>query len=289
MTNWREESRNHLIARIGHLSRLNRHEQAIAEIARLLAREPDNPKAHVDLAYSHWQLGNGKEAINAVRGAIRCDPEFADAHVVLSMFLERQGALDAALWHARIAARLDPKGASSLYQLSRCQAMSGEAESALKTAQLLVQTAPNECIAHDAAGFAAIHLRRWSDAETSYREALARDPNHPVAFHNLALLHRLRRKHKQAIELLHAGLRAHPDNGMLRRALYRMVDEWISRRSWFGLGHTVYRHVSPEVRAFYRAERKRVPLPLRIRSSVALVIAVLFLGGLVVLMKALGA
>jgi hypothetical protein len=104
--------------------------------------------------------GPGKELrVDAARMAIEVDPEHWFGHALLARAL-RSGPGDGQRW----------------------ESVWPSYQAALRAREL----APDNAGAHFAVGLAAVAMRRSSEAEEAYRAALALDPQHVQARHNLA-------------------------------------------------------------------------------------------------------
>ena len=261
--------------RVQHLFDLNRYPEAISELGRLLASDPDDPDTLFQMAFARLQNGDMEEAEKAARQSIAADPEHPGGYGILSRIAEKHYYFDDALKLAETAARLNPDSEFALYRLAQCQSQCGQPKKAFATGKGLVRIAPESELAHLTVGDAALELSNWADAQAHYQAALRLAPNNDAALHNLALVYRKRRKFKEATTLLFDAVRADPSNRHLQDTLYDLIDTWIGRRAWLARGDTVRKEVDPAVWSFYQSRRKatkwheRVSAPMMVLATLA--------------------
>ena len=68
-----------------------------------IARDPGNPRPHLNLAELYRMEGRGDEALGLMLHAVKLDPAFAAAHVALTELYVVRGDYPAAWRHARRA------------------------------------------------------------------------------------------------------------------------------------------------------------------------------------------
>ena len=261
--------------RVQHLLDLNRYPEAISELGRLLASDPDDPHTLFQMAFARLHNGDMEEAEKAARQSIAADPEHPGGYGILSHIAEKHYFFDDALELAETAARLNPDSEFALYRLAQCLSQCGQPKKAFATGKELVRLSPESELAHLTAGDAALELSKWADAQAHYKAALRLDPNNDSALHNLALVYRKRRKYGEATTLLFDAVRTDPSNRHLQDTLYDLIDTWIGRRAWLARGDTVQKEIDPAVWSFYQSRRKaakwweRVTTPMLVLATLA--------------------
>ena len=100
------------------------------------------------LAVARHDDGRTKEAIDAIRGALKLDQKYAPAHVKLSEWLLLDGDLPGARAAAEEAVRQSPSSARALVVLGKAVEASDGVETALASFQKAVALAPLDPAAH---------------------------------------------------------------------------------------------------------------------------------------------
>jgi arylsulfatase A-like enzyme/tetratricopeptide (TPR) repeat protein len=122
---------------------LRRGDLAGARLALEKARDPTDPRLHVELANLHRNLGDLPRALAEAEEALRLDPKSVEGQVTRGLAL---GALrreaDAAAAF-REALRLSPDDADALFYLGTVELRAGRAEAAVRILSRLVEKAPD--------------------------------------------------------------------------------------------------------------------------------------------------
>lgn len=92
------------------LLELDRADEAVEQLARAVALDPDDADYRSELAVALFRCCRFDEAETEVGRALDADPARAEDHELLGMLRERQGRLADADRHFRKAATLDPDG-----------------------------------------------------------------------------------------------------------------------------------------------------------------------------------
>lgn len=134
---------------------LGDHEGALAAADRVVALAPAAATGHRQRAVSLLNLERGREALAAADEAVRREPDFWLHHALVAQVAAENPATLRLAWDA---------------------------------AMHTVHLAPDAADSHFTVGFVAGHRRDHRTAVEAYRRALAIDPGHATAMHNLALL-----------------------------------------------------------------------------------------------------
>jgi len=124
-------SRGHMNLGVA-LTRLGRHEDALAPLRDAIALDPENAEAHKNLAVALSLLNQSEEALTHFRRALEILPTYADAHRNYGYALQRRGELDAALRHLRAAVQYDPSSAEAHMSLANGLLHTGQRGEALR-------------------------------------------------------------------------------------------------------------------------------------------------------------
>jgi tetratricopeptide (TPR) repeat protein len=120
-----------------------RREEGLKELEWYLAKHPDDPQAHYELALLRWE-DEPDEALKHLAAALRLDPDFASAHLSIGWLLHRLGRTEEAVPHLQTAIRLQPKSLRALDQLGLAYLTLDKLTEAEETLQQALTIAPED-------------------------------------------------------------------------------------------------------------------------------------------------
>lgn len=173
------------VARVQELLRLGRLDDAAAELSRATAESPDEPALHLLWASLHLAAGRSEEGREAAERAVALAPQDPTAHVVLGDALRQAGRPRPALEALTRAVELDPHDPLGQQVLAQVLSDLKRHDRAVEAGRRAVELDPHDADSHFALGY-ALHDRWQGAAADAYRQALAVDPHHHHAQHNLA-------------------------------------------------------------------------------------------------------
>jgi Flp pilus assembly protein TadD len=168
---------------------LGRHADARREVEAALAADPSSPYLHGLHAQALHAMGAHVDALTAADRVVSLAPDRAAGHRQRAVSLLRLARTPEALVAAQEAVRLEPQ--HWLHHALLAQVAAEQVATlrlAWDAAMRTVQLAPDVADAHFTVGFVAGHRRDHRTAVAAYQRALALDPGHATAVHNLALL-----------------------------------------------------------------------------------------------------
>jgi Flp pilus assembly protein TadD len=165
----------------------SRPEEALACCRRLVAIEPENARAHYNLAVVLLARNQVDEAIASFRRATALAPSLAEAFNNLGVALVSQNRWDEAAAAYRKALRLRPDYVEALYNLARPLLHLDEVEEAVACCRHALALRPDHADAHYRLGLALSEENLLDEAVASYERALALRPNDAEAHLGLAL------------------------------------------------------------------------------------------------------
>lgn len=202
------------------LAEQDRHEQAIEEFEKAIAKDPEDPNSYCGLALSllqcdrgqqawltarmavgmapdaehpHWvmalvQLERGlpKEAEESIRTAIELAPGDATNHGLLARILLDQGRKEEALKAAEEGLALDADEDLCLTYRARALMALGRREEAHQVAEHLLSESPDDAWNHQLRGDQLLMEGKLAEAKPHYLEALRIDPRMESARFGLA-------------------------------------------------------------------------------------------------------
>ncbi len=169
-----------------------RHEQAVKELGRQLAQDPDNPFARCLLALCFARLKRPGDAVREAQTAVQAAPDLAYAHYVLASVFYEVPRLREAEAAVRQAIRIDPEDADSYALLAGLRFEREDWADALRYADAGLALDADNLACANLRGMAQVRLNRRADAAETIQGTLARDPENAAAHANQgwALLHR---------------------------------------------------------------------------------------------------
>jgi tetratricopeptide (TPR) repeat protein len=153
------------------------HEQAALGLVQVVALQPDNADAHLQLAVAYGGLGRLPLARRHLERTVELDPERVEARIRLASFHSEQGRPAEAVPHLEEARRLAPGRSDVAWLLGRARLSAGDPASAL-TAFEQAATAGEEAPlwALNEWGSALAQTGRLEVALEKFRLTLAAEP-----------------------------------------------------------------------------------------------------------------
>lgn len=138
----------------------------------VIAKLPENPRGHVNLAIALLDADRPAEALAEARLAVGLSPEEAEAQTVLGVALARTGHPAETLAQAARAARLWPDDPDTLANYGIALAQSFRPAQALAFCQRAVALRPSDARLHSNLSVVLGQLGRWADAIVEIKSAL---------------------------------------------------------------------------------------------------------------------
>jgi choline-sulfatase len=181
------EYKRYLLA--GHLARIGKAEEAAAEFQAILADDPHNLPAYVELARTDVGLHRYLDGANQLNAALKLDPHNVEAEELLGDIWLTVG-------------------------------QSGRAASEFRR---LLAFAPNDYEAHFGLGLLAARRHNDAEAATHFRAALAANPHSAEAHYQLGLALESQNQKPEAAREFQAALAIKPQFREARRALDKLT------------------------------------------------------------------
>jgi tetratricopeptide (TPR) repeat protein len=112
-------------------------EGALAQLEKEVELDPDNVRAHLEIAFQHLERGNGADALPSAQASVRLAPDVYSTHLALGRALLANDAVDEGLVELERAARLGPEVPDVLVALAQAYARAGRSDDVARTRQKL--------------------------------------------------------------------------------------------------------------------------------------------------------
>jgi len=117
--------------------------EARASVARALEHAPEMAETHLARAMLAMQLGEGREAVQALVKALDIAPTYAHAHQYLAQLQCEAGNVKEGMERARLAYDLAPTLLSAMVDVARLQALRGDREACRASLAIVERSVPN--------------------------------------------------------------------------------------------------------------------------------------------------
>ena len=213
------------LARAETLLDLGREAEAEQRLRSLLTTHPESAPVLVALAHALHRLDRLGEAEDAARRGLAAEPEHHQGHLVLADVLVAREDADGSMAVAHECLRLAPHAWTSHYALARALLVQRRprVRDAYAASLRAVELAPDLAATHTLVGLCLEGLGDREAAERAYRNALAIDPQHATAQHQLAALHLTRGRLGHGARLLRSAVGQSPQEQMLHEGLDRVL------------------------------------------------------------------
>ncbi len=165
---------------------LNRLSDAVRAYLKALTIRPDDFNANLNLGTAYLQLGEGQQALPYAQRAVKLDPNSAAARTNLGAIYASLDRNAEAVTEYQQAAELAQLSAPLLLNLADSLGKIGRYEEMANTLQQLIDLKPT-AEAYERLGSAQFRLRKYPEAETSFRRAMDLDPRYYPAINGAAV------------------------------------------------------------------------------------------------------
>ncbi len=194
------------------LSALNDGDTATAEnrLQHVLRIVPNEPNALFLLGAIRKKLGAPAEAITLMRKALQTHPNPAQVNNSLGNALTETGQIDAAVLAYNAAIESDPTYPDTYFNLGLMQHNACQYDDAVANLEKAISLSPNNPIFRNALGLSYQETGNIAAAEKAFKAALARQPDHFKALHNLGALLRTQYRYEEALAYLTKAVQLQP-------------------------------------------------------------------------------
>ena len=181
------ENSEKLLEKATYLTEIERWNEAIPLLIKVIAQNPDHFHANCMLALCYHSLKDFENALLFAEKAVSVAPDEEWGHRLRSIVLTEQGKNKEALKAAEETARLAPYEPFALQVLANAYLGVNKPQKAQETAEKMRETAPESEYSFFTLGNVYIARGNNYEAETCFREALRLNPNFADARNNLGV------------------------------------------------------------------------------------------------------
>lgn len=163
---------------------LGRPQEAVNELQRAVASQPNSVESRFALAAALDQLGRAKDSEATYRRAVELQPGWWGTHSHLGIFLLMQGRVEEAIPSLREAIRLSPDNTRAIGNLGIAYQQLGRYEEAIAEYRRSIATRPTAEALSNLATCEFV-LGRYAQAAETYRRAVALQTDNGVLWRNL--------------------------------------------------------------------------------------------------------
>jgi Flp pilus assembly protein TadD len=150
--------------------------EAVQEWRKVVQLDPDDAKAHFDLAVALTGSDQEREAVDEYRKACDLDPHQAGWFAHLAASLSQTGDLDGAVVNFRKSLALDPSNAGVEANLGAALFENGQTQEGYEHMRKAVDMAPDFADGHNYLGTALAKMGRMEEAVAELQKAIALSP-----------------------------------------------------------------------------------------------------------------
>ncbi|MDE2926337.1 MAG: tetratricopeptide repeat protein [Acidobacteriota bacterium] len=164
------------------------HEEAVRLFRQMVAQDPTDALALVDLGTALAQMGRVEEAVQQFEAALPHTASTSRIHLNLSMGLIQMGREEQALEHCRKSVETDPNFTEAHFQLANLLMRRGRVDEAVPHYGRVVELDPGNAFAHFMGAMALVRTQRWREARSRLQAGLTALPEDTDLMHALARL-----------------------------------------------------------------------------------------------------
>jgi tetratricopeptide (TPR) repeat protein len=200
---------------------LKRYDEAIANLEKALALEPEEDEFKLHLAIAYAQKGNEK-ALDLYREVVERNPENSMAHVRLGWLNTWLGRPEEAIEEHKLAIRLDPDNVYAHRGLGFVYEFNDSLPRAVASYRRAKELAPSTeflAIMSWFLGRAYMREDKHQEAIAEFRNAIALRPEDPIFYMVMLRSYREIGMEEEGLRIVQEAVRAHPEDAQFQEVL----------------------------------------------------------------------
>lgn len=198
-------------------------QQALPGLEEAVRSNPNDPEAHLSLAYALLELNRRSDALRVLERTVELAPDNADARNSLGWTLNQFERFADAVPVLQEAVRLEPDHPYAHHNLGWALANLRRFEEAERSYAEAVRVDPNEAGARSEYAWLLIELRKLDAAAEQVREAIRLQPNNPDHHRGLATALMQNGKPKEALDAYRNAATHDPENPVIWSEIGRLA------------------------------------------------------------------
>jgi len=185
-----QRGRNYLIEK--------KYQDAIAQIQKALAINPQDAFGYVSLGEAYGALGDNKKAIEYFRKAMDIIPNYLEAYAALGYVYISSGQQQEAVAVFQKATEINPKYAEGYRGLGYIYSRLGQYEPAIAQYQKALKIDPNNMYYNKEMGFLYVSLGQYREAISYFQKAIKLNPEYAEGYTGLGFVYLSLGQHQDA-------------------------------------------------------------------------------------------
>lgn len=209
----------------------DREQEALAELERAAAADPESPELLADLSSLYLRDGNREAALAAVQRAAELDPTSVETHMLLAGLYASLNQTDRAIAEYQEVVKLNPDHQKALLNLASLYGVQGEYTKAYELLEGYIGRHPENILASYYLARMALELKKYPEAEQLYLSVLSQRPNFEMALLDLSYLYEATDRVPEAESIYRKILAVDPNNEQARS---RLGDLYLRQENYRG-------------------------------------------------------
>jgi Flp pilus assembly protein TadD len=181
-------------------------------LERALKSAPEDARGHYYLGLAYEQTGNGGQAENQWREAVRLRPDLIPAWRSLASTANRRADWSGLSLIAEQMMAHFPRDPEGYTFHATARTNQGDAATAERDFKQLINLFPESAIGYVELAQLRVYQKRWNEAEPLFRKGLSQEPTAVQAIRGLMNLYLAKNQSGKALDCIHGALDRDPQN-----------------------------------------------------------------------------
>jgi len=209
----------------------DREEDALVELERAVAADPESSELLAELSAFYLRQGNREAALAALQRAAELDPTSVENHMLLAGLYASFNKADRAIAEYQEVVKLNPDHQKAVLNLASLYGAQGEYTKAYELLEGYIRRHSENILASYYLARMALELKKYPEAEQLYLTVLSQRPNFEMALFDLAYLYEATDRVPEAESIYRKILAADGGNEQARS---RLGDLYLRQENYRG-------------------------------------------------------